>query len=61
MRWRGGWKSLAAAGVLVLATGAWVYVADQGAGDMSVIDTRANRIVAVIPVGRHPYGVAVGG
>jgi YVTN family beta-propeller protein len=35
-----------------------VYVADQGDGDMSLVDTHPNRIVAVVPVRAHPYRLA---
>ncbi|MEU6221966.1 hypothetical protein ABZ845_31385 [Streptomyces sp. NPDC047022] len=35
------------------------YVANGGANDVSVIDTIANTVVAILPVGTNPVGVAI--
>ena len=37
----------------------FVYVANTGANTVSVIDAATNTVVAAIPVGNHPGGVAV--
>lgn len=35
-------------------------VANGGANNVSVIDTITNRVIATIPVGKSPHGIAVG-
>ena len=35
------------------------YVTNEGAGSVSVIDTATNTIVATVPVGSNPDGIAV--
>jgi len=36
-----------------------VYVANNGSNSVSVIDAAGNAVVATIPVGNVPYGIAV--
>jgi len=36
-----------------------VYVSNERSGDISVIDTAANQVVATIPVGKRPRGIHV--
>ncbi|MGH2486473.1 MAG: YncE family protein, partial [Ktedonobacterales bacterium] len=38
-----------------------LYVAEQGSNAVAVVDTSKRRVVATIPVGAHPSGVAVAG
>jgi YVTN family beta-propeller protein len=35
------------------------YITNSGDNTVSVVDTQANTVTATIPVGTHPYGVAV--
>jgi YVTN family beta-propeller protein len=35
------------------------YITNQGSDTVSVIDTKPNKVIATIPVGKSPYGVAV--
>ena len=35
------------------------YVANYGSDNVSVIDTSNNTVVATVPVGSNPYGVAI--
>ncbi|MFE0381725.1 YncE family protein [Streptomyces inhibens] len=37
-----------------------VYVTEQAAGTLTVIDPKSNKVVATVTVGASPYGVAVG-
>jgi YVTN family beta-propeller protein len=46
-------------GVAVAPDGRYVYVTNNGANTMSVIDTSTNAVVTAIPVGISPAGVAV--
>ncbi|MFO7400720.1 MAG: hypothetical protein C0P63_015225, partial [Actinomycetales bacterium] len=39
--------------------GTRAYVTDFGAGTVSVIDTATNTVIATVPVGTQPFGVAV--
>lgn len=39
--------------------GRWVYVANEGSGTVSIIDTASNAVVATIPVGPNPRHAAV--
>jgi YVTN family beta-propeller protein len=43
----------------VAATATAVYVADQGANALAVIDPHTLKVLTTIPVGNSPYGVAV--
>ena len=43
----------------VRATGDALYVANQGASTLSVIDPSTLRTTATIATGRSPYGIAV--
>jgi len=45
-------------GVAVTPDGSHVYVTNFGAATVSVIDTTTNTVVATIPVGVNPSGVA---
>ncbi|MEO8101152.1 MAG: choice-of-anchor D domain-containing protein, partial [Betaproteobacteria bacterium] len=47
------------AGNGVSATGPYAYIANRTDNTVSVIDTPTNSVVATIPVGVNPYGVAV--
>ena len=37
----------------------FAYVANEGSANVSVIDTATNKVVATVPVGNNPFGVAV--
>ena len=37
----------------------FAYITNHGASSVSVIDTATNTVITTIPVGLHPYGVAV--
>src|ERR1700686_4539865 len=37
----------------------YAYVANGGSDNVSVIDTSNNTVVATVPVGSNPYGVAI--
>jgi YVTN family beta-propeller protein len=39
--------------------GTILYVANEGSGNVSVIDTGTNRVIATINVGYGPIGIAV--
>jgi YVTN family beta-propeller protein len=39
--------------------GTLVYTANGGSNDVSVIDARTLRVIATIPVGERPWGVAL--
>ncbi|MET7304310.1 IPT/TIG domain-containing protein [Embleya sp. NPDC005575] len=41
--------------------GGFVYTTNAASGDVSVIDTASDMVVATIPVGRTPYGIVVVG
>jgi YVTN family beta-propeller protein len=41
-------------------TSSAVYVTEQGAGTLTVIDPKTLKVVATVTVGNSPYGVAVG-
>jgi YVTN family beta-propeller protein len=43
----------------VQATGKAIYVANQGANTLSVIDPNTRRVVATVTTGNTPYGIAV--
>jgi YVTN family beta-propeller protein len=43
----------------IAVTSSAVYVTDQGAGTLTVIDAKALKVAATITVGDSPYGVAV--
>ncbi|MDJ0337213.1 YncE family protein [Cryobacterium sp. PH31-O1] len=45
--------------LVVTADGRWAYVANYGAGTVSVISTTTGRVVATIPVGGAPTGLTV--
>jgi YVTN family beta-propeller protein len=46
-------------GVAVTPDGKQAYVANHGSGNVSVIDTATNAVVATVRVGSGPYGIAV--
>ena len=46
-------------GVVVSPDGRRVYVANGGAGRLSVVDAATLDVVGSIPVGRRPWGVAI--
>ena len=46
-------------GIDVDPRGIFVYVTCYGASEVSVIDTRANAVVATIPVANEPRSIAV--
>ena len=37
----------------------FAYVTNSGSNNVSVIDTATNTVVATVPVGENPWGVAV--
>jgi YVTN family beta-propeller protein len=39
---------------------AWVAEANADSGTVSVIDTATNTVAATVPVGRRPFGIAIG-
>jgi len=45
--------------VAVTPNGAFAYVTNQGTNDVSVISTATNAVVATIPVGSNPLGLAI--
>ncbi|MBG6212340.1 YVTN family beta-propeller protein [Cryobacterium sp. CAN_C3] len=45
--------------LVVTADGRWAYVANSGAGTVSVISAATGRVVATVPVGGNPIGLAV--
>lgn len=47
------------AGIAVSPDGSYVYVADSGSNNVSVIDTSSNQVIATIPVGNDPITLAV--
>jgi YVTN family beta-propeller protein len=42
-----------------VTTGDAVYVADQGANTLSVIDPSTSKVTATVATGNSPYGIAV--
>ena len=48
-------------GAAVSALGDRVFVTNQHADTVSVIDAAANRVIATLPVGGYPEGIAVHG
>lgn len=46
-------------GVAVTPDGAFVYVANGGSNNVSVISTASNTVVATVPVGAGPQGIAI--
>jgi alpha-galactosidase len=46
-------------GVAVTPDGKYVYVTSHGSGNVDVIDTATNTVVATVPVGAGPYGIAI--
>jgi YVTN family beta-propeller protein len=46
-------------GLAITLDGKWVYVANQGSGTVSVINTTTNNVTITVPVGSEPYEVAV--
>ena len=42
-----------------MVTSGAVYVTNQGAGTLTVIDPKTLKIVATVTLGNSPYGVAV--
>jgi YVTN family beta-propeller protein len=40
--------------------GARIYTANGPSNDVSVVDTKALRVIKKIPVGKSPWGVVVG-
>ena len=46
-------------GLTVSPDGSHVYVPDYGSGDVSVIDTATETLVATVPVGANPHSAAV--
>lgn len=46
-------------GVVVSKDGKFVYITNLLGGDVSVIDTASDRVVATIPVGKEPNGVSI--
>ena len=49
----------AAPGLALDAADGYVFVANRGSADIAVIDTRTDRLVARLPVGRVPHQVVV--
>jgi YVTN family beta-propeller protein len=45
--------------VAVTPDGAFAYVTNQATNNVSVINTATNAIVATIPVGNNPVGLAI--
>ncbi len=46
-------------GVAITPDGAFAYVTNSGIGTVSVIETASNTVVATVPVGFAPRGVAI--
>jgi YVTN family beta-propeller protein len=53
-----GWLALLVPSVAVWAA-PYAYITNQGSHDVSVVDLASDRVVATVPVGRSPAGVAV--
>jgi len=49
---------LPAFGATLLAGGERIYVDNSGGSDISVVDPATNRVTGVIPVSKHPHGIA---
>lgn len=47
-------------GIGIHPGGGFTYAAEEGDDSVAVIDTSSNSVVAIIPVGKHPRGVATG-
>jgi YVTN family beta-propeller protein len=45
--------------VAITPDGAFAYVANKDSNTVSVIDTATNTVVATVPVGSAPIGVAI--
>ena len=63
---RGFVVALWAIAAMALALGIWpaeaapfAYVTDNGSNSVSVIDTATNTVMATVPVGNNPVGVAI--
>jgi len=52
-------SSQAAAPAQAQGTGPFAYIPNDSSGNVSVIDTTSNSVVATITVKTNPYGVAV--
>ena len=56
---------LAAAGLIVgsaaVCAAPFAYVANEGSGTVSVIDTASDEVVATIAAGKKPRGLAISG
>jgi YVTN family beta-propeller protein len=46
-------------GLALNADGTRLYTTDGASGQVSVIDTVANKVVATVPVGKMPWGITV--
>ena len=46
-------------GVAITSDGAYAYVTNAGASNVSVIDTATNTVTATVPVGSGPIGIAI--
>ena len=53
------WSGLAHATYAILASGPYAYITNYNSNTVSVVDTASSSVLAEIPVGGGPYGVAV--
>ena len=37
----------------------YAYITNQGSNDVSVIDVKTDKVIATIPVGKSPVGIAI--
>lgn len=61
---RPSWRAVVCAALLqagAAAAAPFAYVTNQASHDVSVVDLATDRVVATVPVGRSPAGVAVAG
>jgi YVTN family beta-propeller protein len=47
-------------GIALTPDGKKLYVANGPSNDVSVVDTESLRVVATVPAGKSPWGVAIG-
>ncbi len=40
-------------------TAPWVYITNEASGDMSIIDSATNEVIATVPLGKRPRGIRI--
>jgi YVTN family beta-propeller protein len=46
-------------GIALSGDGRWLYTANGLSNDISIVDTRTNRVTGTVRVGSRPWGIAV--